>query len=118
MLENLPWLGLAFFVHFGGHSLFKWQLKLGQLCTVHAVGGPMFSNLPSSFLSNCPAALSLGRFGNPLGKLQGLFTFQYSRDMCFFLCYRPQGGAGWPVGLCSMVITEGHGFAGAWIAQE
>lgn len=87
--------------------MFEWQLKLGQRCTVHAAGGPMSSNPPSSFPSNCSAALSAGTFGSPLGKLQGLFTFQFRRDPCFFLCLT---GLGEEKGsLCSLVITKGHG---------
>lgn len=96
---GLGWHSLC---SFGGQSLFEWQLKLGQLLTVHTAGGPMSSNLPASFPSSCPAALSAGSFGSPLGKLQGLFTFQFCRDQA-------REGAGWPVGLCSLVITKEHG---------
>lgn len=67
----------------------------------------MSSNLPSGFPSSCPAALSAGRFGSPLGKVQGLFTFQFSRDPCFLLCLTGPGEE--LGGLCSLVITKGHG---------
>lgn len=51
--------------------------------------------------------LSADRFGSPLGKLQGLFIFQFSRDPCFLLCLTGPGEE--LGGLCSLVITKGHG---------
>lgn len=50
------------------------QLKFGQLLAMHAAGGPMSSNLPSSSPSKQPAALKAGGFGSILGS-HGLLTF-------------------------------------------
>lgn len=98
---GLGWHSLC---SFGSQSLFEWQLKLGQLLTVHTAGGPMSSNLPASFPSSCPAALSAGRFGSPLGKLQGLAIH-------LPVLQRSGPGRSW---VASGPVQPGH-YQGAWL---
>lgn len=110
VLENLPWLGLALFIQSGrAQKGFGWQLKLGHFPAVHTAGGPIPSNLPSSSPSKCPAALSAGGFGCPLGKPHRLLTFLLSEikvSSCILLAQRSRWVASGPAPL---VITKVHG---------
>lgn len=115
MLENLPWVGLAFFVQFWWPKFVRVAAEAGAAphCA-HCWWSRVFK---AAFQS---AALSAGTFGSPLGKLQRLFTFQFSRDPCFLLCLTGPGeelSCQWACAACS--FPRGMvSFAEAWIAQE
>lgn len=84
---GLGWHSLC---SFGGQSLLEQQLKLGLLHTVCTAGGPMSSNLPSSFPSNCPAALSQAGW-QPTGKAPGAIHLPGLQRSMFLLCLTGSG---------------------------